>query len=193
LTRAGIDRLKAFVSRTSDRFRPPYGHRVVEQRRQSIFASTVNHTDYLRDETGARRFWPVPCAKIVVDELASVRDQLWGEAINRYRAGECWWLDTVELNRKAEEVQHGRYRADAWQGLIEDYIAEKDSVDIPEILDQVLTLPVARWGQSEQNRVGRCLRAAGWIRRQRRLGRKREWRYIRPTPAQDFSESTGDR
>ena len=184
MTRAGIDRLKAFVSRTSDRFRPAYGHRVIERRRQSIFAGTVYHTDYPRDEIGAQRFWPVPCVRIDVDGLTAVRDQLWGEAIKRYRAGECWWLDIAELNRKAEEVQRGRYQAEAWQGLIESYIAEKDTVDIPEILERVLTLSAARWGQSEQNRVGRCLRAAGWIRRQRRLARKPEWRYIRPTPPQ---------
>jgi hypothetical protein len=98
-----------------------------------------------------------------------------------------WWLDTAEFNRKAEEVQRVRYQADAWQGLIQDYIADKHSVDIPEILEQVLILPLARWGQSEQNLVGRCLREAGWIRRQRRLGRSGRGamssRYPRPKVA----------
>src|SRR5262249_2451934 len=57
--RAEISRIKAFLSRRTDRFRPPYGHHVIEAPRQCIFAGTVNLNTYLKDETGGRRFWPV--------------------------------------------------------------------------------------------------------------------------------------
>lgn len=57
LVRSEIASIKAFMSRSADRFRPPFGKRVVECQRQCVFAGTVNHTEYLRDETGARRSW----------------------------------------------------------------------------------------------------------------------------------------
>jgi predicted P-loop ATPase len=63
--------IKAFMSRTTDRFRPPYGMRLVESPRQCIFAGTVNHGTYLRDETGGRRFRPVVCGRIDVEGLAA--------------------------------------------------------------------------------------------------------------------------
>jgi putative DNA primase/helicase len=154
MSRGDIGKVKAFVSRTTDRFRPPYGHRVVQQPRQSIFAGSVNHTDYLRDETGARRFWPVGCTKIDLTALGNDRDQLWGEAAHRYRRGACWWL-TPELTALAEEVQRGRYQADAWQATVEKYIANKVSVTLTEVLDQALQLPLQRWSQAEQNRKRR--------------------------------------
>src|ERR1051325_9613977 len=78
--RGQVTRIKSFVSRSVDRYRPPYGHRTIEQPRQCVFAGTVNHDEYLRDETGGRRFWPVQCTNIDIEGLASVRDQLWAEA-----------------------------------------------------------------------------------------------------------------
>jgi putative DNA primase/helicase len=113
ISRADVAKIKAFMSRSVDRFRPPYGRRVTEQPRQCIFAGTVNHNEYLRDETGGRRFWPIACMKIDIDKLANMRDQLWAEARDRYNAGEHWWLDTPELDAAAAAQQRERYQPDA--------------------------------------------------------------------------------
>ncbi len=184
MSRGDVGKVKAFVSRTTDRFRPPYGQRVIQQPRQSVFAGSVNHTDYLRDETGARRFWPLGCTNIDLTALAQDRDLLWAEAVRRYQRGACWWLDTAELSTQAEHEQRGRYQADAWQATVENYVRDKVSVALTEVLDLALRLPLQRWSQREQNRVARCLKAAGWVRRQVRTEGAREWRYFRP--------STGD-
>ena len=115
--------IKAFMSRTTDRFRPPFGKRVVECPRQCVFSGTVNHTEYLRDETGARRFWPVLCGSIDIDALARDRDQLWAEAKHRYSSGEKWWLDTSALVEIAAEEQAARYQGDPWEEIIGPWLA----------------------------------------------------------------------
>ncbi len=121
--RAEVSRIKAFLSRTVDRYRPPYGRYVIDVPRQCVFAGSVNPDTYLRDETGNRRFWPVRCGTIDLDALRRDRDQLWAEAVVRYREGAIWWLQDPALIAMAEEAQEMRLQSDAWDGLIEHWLA----------------------------------------------------------------------
>jgi len=80
--------VKAFVSRSIDKFRLPYGHRSHAHPRQCIFGGTTNRETWMRDETGGRRWWPVRSGLIDIDALRQDRDQLWAEARDRYLTGE---------------------------------------------------------------------------------------------------------
>jgi predicted P-loop ATPase len=140
----------------------------------------------LRDETGGRRFWPVACTHILNDELARDRDQLWAEAVTRYRAGAVWWLESVELNKKAEEEQAERYEGDVWDPMILEWANSRvtsgsDSVSVGEVLDLCLGKKRDQWTRGDQMRVGRCLTAAKWERYRDRK-REFEWRYKRTVP-----------
>jgi hypothetical protein len=83
MRRTDIDHLKAFLSRTCDRGRMAYDRFVSDVLRQCIIVGTTNSTEYLRDTTGNRRYWPVLCQRINIEALASDRDQLWAEAMIR--------------------------------------------------------------------------------------------------------------
>ena len=123
--RAEVSRIKAFLTRTTDRFRPPYGRYTVEVPRQCVFAGTVNPDTYLRDETGNRRFWPLRCGTIDIAVLARDRDQLWAEAVHRFRAGAIWWIEDPALLAEAREEQDRRYQSDAWDDLIEHWLTHE--------------------------------------------------------------------
>lgn len=177
LSHSEVARIKAFMSRTTDRFRPPYGMRLVESPRQCVFAGTVNHSTYLRDETGGRRFWPVACGRIDVDALVRDRDQLWAEAKVRFEAGSVWWLDTAELIQLASDQQVDRYEGDPWEEVIAPWLETRASVSISEVLERCLSKPKAQWTQTDKTRAARCLRAQGWQRFRERQGSRLEWRY----------------
>lgn len=190
MSRHEVGRVKAFLSISFDRIRPPYGHTVMRYDRQCVFAGTVNHTDYLRDETGNRRFWPVRCAdsRIEIDRLVADRDQLWAEAVAAYKAKEKWWL-TDEKPARVE--QEDRMQVDVWEEPIARFLEgvvrrsgpllrERAYTVVADVL-AALQIPVERQGQSESRRAVAILKRLGWHRRQvRNATGVREWRYMAP-------------
>jgi predicted P-loop ATPase len=177
LSRSEVSKVKAFISRNTDRFRPPYGRHLIEADRQCVFVGTVNHAAYLRDETGARRFWPVVCTGIDVPGLRKVRNQLWAEAYERFKAGENWWLESAETIETAETEQQERYDDDPWEQRITDWIDGRMDISVDDILTKVLEKPIGQWTQPDKNRVARILTRNGWKRYQKRVGLKRSWLY----------------
>ena len=130
LSRSEVSRIKAFIRRTTDRFRLPYGKRLIESPRQCVFAGTANHSNYLRDNTGARRFWPVLRGAIDIDAFAHGRDRFWAEAKDRFDRGSVWRLETNELVTAAAGEQAARFESDPWEELIEQWINTRASASL---------------------------------------------------------------
>src|SRR5205823_1080976 len=131
-------------------FRPPYGRHVIESPRQCVFAGTVNHSNYLRDETGNRRFWPVACGSIAIDSLKRDRDQLWAEAVTLYRANHTWWLDDSEIIRAAEVEQAERYDSDPWHDLIAAHLRSVSETTVAHVLQYCIDRQPGQWTQADK-------------------------------------------
>jgi predicted P-loop ATPase len=192
MSRAEVSRIKSFISRTTDRFRPPYGSRIIESPRSCVFWGTTNAAGYLKDETGGRRFLPIKTGLIRIDRLQQDRDKLWAEAVQLYRNGAAWWISSRDIQRDAERQQRDRYVGDPWDGIIRRFIATRDQVTITEILQEALHMERGRWGQSEQSRIARSLTAEGWFRKQVRAGDNREWKYFRPATNDEEAEQSSN-
>lgn len=191
MSRGEVSKIKAFISRTTDRFRPPYGNRVIESPRACVFWGSTNAEGYLKDETGGRRFWPVKVGEIDIDGLAEVRDQLWAEAVILYEANVPWWIVKAEIRQEAEVEQRARYIGDPWEAAIERYAKDEPEITIEKVLRDALGIELARCGQIEMNRAARCLRTLGYDRHQRRSGARRWWVYHKVVPAAAQSGANG--
>jgi predicted P-loop ATPase len=182
LTRATPSAMKLFLTRRRDRYRPPYGKHMVDRPRQNVFAGTINPVGgYLRDPSGARRFWPVACRGMIDrDGLEKVRDQLWAEAVHRYKAGAKWWLETPQLEALATAEQDARFAVDAWEEAVRKWIGDRTDVGLAEILENVLGLAPEHQSQAAQRRVVAILTHLGFEkRRPRTASGGREHRYQR--------------
>lgn len=88
LNKSDVENVKSQVARQFDKARLSYGRLTTERPRQCVFFGTTNAGQYLRDQTGNRRFWPVKVDRFDLDALRRDRDQIWAEAAAREAARE---------------------------------------------------------------------------------------------------------
>lgn len=152
--------LKAFVTRPEDRIRTPYARTDTRAPRRTSFCGTVNPKNYLKDETGNRRFWTVPVTNVDKKALFALPrewvNQVWFEAYAMYQADPSLYrLSDEEI--KELQAENREFEAPLPYEL-----------EIQEMLDY--SLPVSQWewwkagevaklmpGNADANKVGRVL------------------------------------
>lgn len=175
-SRAEVTAVKRVLSCQSDRFRAPYERRAIDHPRSSVFAGTTNRDDWNRDETGARRFWPVACTTVDLTWIREHRKQLFAEAVARFDRKECWWDVPADVARNEQDA---RREIDEWQEPIERYLADKEETQVSDVFEFALDMKPEKWTKPHQMRVAAILRSMGWSRKLvRREGSRpmRVWR-----------------
>lgn len=137
MKKADIEKVKAFLSTSDDKYRPSYGTVVESHPRQCIIIATVNgERGYLRDITGNRRFWIIKVhqkkQKKTWNFDEHFRQQFWAEAKEIWKSGEKLYLEG-DILEAAEAAQKGAMEADERVGMIEEYLNTK----LPEDWDDM--------------------------------------------------------
>jgi Virulence-associated protein E len=190
-SRAAIDHFKEFLVRDVERYRPPWGRKEVYEPRQNVFIGTTNKTLYLRDETGNRRFWPVKTGRIEIDHLRRDRDQLFAEAVWRFKNGEQWWPSAEFERNTIAPQQEARFEADAWEIPIKRYVRTLGTkrttilqvahgalefevarpLVIPGEAQPARGTPINRLTPNDQHRIIAILTHLGWVPKRTNTGR----------------------
>lgn len=170
---AETNAVKKFLSRDTDRFRPPYGRSVIDAPRRVVMTGTINPegNPYLKDPTGARRFWPVNCIKIDIDALEKDRDQLWAEAVHIFQSGAKWWVDRndIDVSAAVEFEQEKRTDVDVWVDVIAPLLRGRRQISQLDIFEGI-GIPKKDYGWVHSARVGRIMKKLGWTSARDRSG-----------------------
>jgi putative DNA primase/helicase len=210
-SRAETSHLKGYVSRQTDTYRPSYGRGARDFPRQCTFIGTTNAKEYLKDETGNRRFWPVACRRGDVELVRAIREQLWAEAVARFQGREPWHITDPALLAVFTEEQDARYRSDPWEQLVSAWLEKPadppwphrkiHGVTTADVLRGALGIDSGKITQVDSNRMGAVLRRLGGVcgKQERRSGaRVRPFRWpsavngiapdVLPVPAPEDSQ-----
>lgn len=160
--KASIERANAFYTRRADVFRPSYGRHTVKRSRTCVFVSSTNSQESLSDPTGARRFLMIRCTKPLINaRLRDERDQLWAEAVLRYKDKEQWHPRPDELEMfRAEQDKH--YAEDHWAEPISAYVNGKLTVTYRDIFLSLGAAEAIKCTRADQLRVRDVMRRLGW-------------------------------
>lgn len=165
--RSEVERIKGIISCRIDRYRKPYDRRTADHKRQCVFAGTTNELHWQKDATGGRRFWPISCGKINVKWLATNRDQLFAEAVHRYKAGEDWY---VMPDSETTTQQAMRRDYDEWHNLVSEWITNNHMtlgdvrITAADVLRDALGVDSDKIDRNKQNRVTTILKEMGFTR-----------------------------
>lgn len=133
--RGDVRSIKAFISRKKDRARLAYARRAGEFPRQCVFIGSTNDREYLKDDTGGRRFWPCICSatEIDIERLETQVDQVWAEAVylyNQMREAQPYGTLPLYLSNEDSRITAARLQEsrrvesadDALRGQIESWL-----------------------------------------------------------------------
>ena len=139
-TKQETQTIKQFLSKTDDIYRAAYGRRTEKYPRRCVFCGTSNDSEFLKDSTGNRRFWPVdvgehPARKSVWRDLPGEVDQIWAEAYMLYALGEELYLPK-EIEALAQQQQEEHMESSEKEGMIREFLERQipsnwDSVSLP--------------------------------------------------------------
>ncbi|GMA52657.1 hypothetical protein GCM10025857_40140 [Alicyclobacillus contaminans] len=133
-SKTDIKVVKQFLSKLDDQYRAAYARTTERHPRRCVFFGTTNDHEYLRDPTGNRRFWPVdammqePTKSVFTDLTDEEIDQIWAEAVMRWRLGEPLFL-SAELEEEAEKRRQVHMERDTLEGQIEAFLERPIPVD----------------------------------------------------------------
>lgn len=185
---------KDFISRPSDSFRPPYAKIDKTFPRRCVLAATGNENQYLNDHTGNRRHWPVETTVIDLEGLRRDRDQIWAEAVARYRAGETWQLETQELRDLANMQTKSRMAGSTMSEQIHHWYLSKEPAKRPEgvttreVCTDILEVDSTR---GLEIKIGNALRALGFTKKRVRKGHTLTWVYEAPSELLTAAKESG--
>lgn len=192
MKRAEVEDVKEQLSRQVDRVRPAYGRAVIEVPRHCIFWGSTNDHEYLRSQTGNRRFFPVPVGRIDVAAIERDRHLLWGEAMSLHMSGQSIMLPESQWSAAGAE-QDKRTMREPWiddvaevSGMAERYVrrfadhrlldqddadklgivyrndGERERVSSAYVLTKVIGIPTAQQTAEHGKRLGTAMRAHEW-------------------------------
>lgn len=174
--KADVNKLKGIITAQVDRIRPPYGRSTQDFPRGVVFAGTTNRDDWQQDDTGGRRFWPVWCSVINLSWLRDNREQLFAEAVARFKAGESWWC--VPTAAAAEEADRRRPE-DPWSDVLREYMDTGRTYSTRALLRDALDIEPKDYSPRLAARLAALLKVQGWISGNVRTlqGKARLWKH----------------
>lgn len=176
-TRA-LEEIKAWITRRREEWIPKYEEFFVSMGRRCLFWGTTNDGELFDDPTGERRWLPVLVgAQVDVEGIAASRDQMWAEAIAKWKTDGIAWREAETLAR----AEHGAYRVhDTWEealrlwgsgALLDGASPSSVGFTTREALVEGLCFTDKGIKRADEMRCAKALKSAGFAQiRERRAG-----------------------
>lgn len=122
------ERCKQAIASQQDTYREPYARHPTVRKRQCVFFGTTNNYDFLKDETGDRRYYPIDVniakatKSIDTDLTPEYVGQLWAEAVQLFKSGQSIYIQDSQVLALAEQEQRKHFDESPLQSDIYNFL-----------------------------------------------------------------------
>jgi hypothetical protein len=165
LKAADVERVKAFITRSHEKWVPKYKEFATNYPRRFLIIGTTNDQEFLPTDDEHRRWLPMQVDRVDVAAIRNDRDQLWAEALARWTVDGIAWQGMDPLAKPAREAAAGN---DNWEEMICTWIDSQPSpmrLRLAEVMSDAVGLDPRHTTRSHELRVARVLRGLGYERR----------------------------
>lgn len=125
-----VESIKAFITSTSDTYRPPYGRRTEQRPRVCVLCGSTNSTHFLTDRTGNRRYLPLlvnkqQINKSMFENTTAVQEdfkQAWAEALHIFKTENPKLVLPEDLQDAVKVTQGSFIEEDVRVGIIQEWL-----------------------------------------------------------------------
>lgn len=159
LSKKEMTTVRSFITSKEDKFRRPYARTDEVVKRDGVIVGTTNAVQFLRDETGARRFWPIRIrGRVELEAVREQRDQLWAEAVHAYDRGEPWHLTDV-LEDELKLAQEQFRVTDVWADQVLAWARDREDFKLVDVFGHgCLNKPTGQLDKRDKDRAIAILR-----------------------------------
>jgi predicted P-loop ATPase len=158
-----IERVKAFITRTHEKWIPKYKEFATHYPRRFLLIGTTNDEEFLPADSEHRRWLPLHTSQVDVAAIKRDREQLWAEALEIWMADGIHWQGMDELAADARKNAAG---SDSWIEEISVWLGDNPVayVRLHDVMANAIGLDIRHTNRSHELRVGRALRELGYER-----------------------------
>lgn len=131
--------MKAYITRTSDTYRVPYGRVSKTYERMTTYCASLNDRNFLKDKTGDRKYWVIELRdeRIDIDKLKNIDlNKFWGAVYDLYLKGEIKPYLPYEVEDEVIRENKEEYRVNTSVGEVLDMIFDFECTDMSQYKNQ---------------------------------------------------------
>ncbi len=120
VSKSDMNALKSFLTTKIDTYRCPYDRASTQAPRKTAFAASVNDAQFLRDETGNRRWWIIETKNIDFEHTINMQ-QVWAQFKHEYDNGAIYYLTRDEINKLHDVNEQYRPESAIYESIMDRY------------------------------------------------------------------------
>ena len=197
-----VESIKAYITRTKDKYRKPYDKNPIEYPRRCILIGSTNSDRFLTDKSGNRRFYPVTVYSSGYDLFDHEKEckeyiiQCWAEAKERYKQGNFFpFADRTlidEYKKHQEEAMEDDWRVGAIAAYLEKF-PPGFKVCAIQIYKECINTDGTNPKIQESRAIGQIMaEMKGWKKctpyRSEKFGKQKGWIKVENAEAQSIDE-----